>query len=36
MRTYLQFYNNEKLHQSFGGKIPAKVCWGEETVKKVS
>ena len=36
LRTYSQFYNNERAHQSFGGKTSAEVYWGEETFKKAA
>jgi len=36
LRTYFEFYNNERPHQSFDGKTPAEVYWSEETFKKAA
>ncbi len=32
LRDYFFFYNNERPHQSFNGKTPAEVYWGEPTI----
>jgi putative transposase len=36
LRRYFEFYNNERPHQSFGGKTPAEVYRGGEMVKKAA
>ena len=28
LRTYFEFYNNERPHQTFGGRTPSEVYWG--------
>ena len=33
LKEYFEFYNFERPHQSFTGKTPAEVYWGETTVK---
>jgi len=33
LKEYFEFYNFERPHQSFSGKTPAEVYWGEEAVK---
>jgi putative transposase len=36
LRRYFEFYNNERPHQSFGGKTPAEVYRGGEMFKKAA
>jgi len=36
LRTYFEFYNNERRHQTFGGKTPAEVYWGASALRKVA
>jgi putative transposase len=33
LKEYFEFYNFERPHQSFSGKTPAEVCWGEEVAQ---
>ena len=33
LKEYFEFYNFERPHQSFSGKTPAEVYWGEEVFK---
>jgi len=35
-RTYFEFYNNERLHKSFGGRTPAEVYWGTSKLRKAA
>jgi putative transposase len=34
LRTYFAFYNNERPHQTFGGRTPAEVYWGTSELRK--
>ena len=36
LKEYFEFYNFERPHQSFSGKTPAEVYWGEEVAKMVA
>jgi len=36
LRTYFEFYNNERPHQTFGGKTPAEVYWGALALRKAA
>ncbi|MFO8083467.1 MAG: integrase core domain-containing protein, partial [Desulfobacterales bacterium] len=37
LQRYFEFYNNERPHQSFGGRTPAEIYRrGEEMVKKAA
>jgi len=33
LKEYFEFYNFERPHQSFSGKTPAEIYWGEEVAK---
>jgi putative transposase len=33
LKEYFEFYNFERPHQSFSGKTPTEVYWGEEVAK---
>lgn len=33
LKEYLEFYNFDRPHQSFSGKTPAEIYWGEEITK---
>ena len=36
LRTYFEFYNNERPHQTFGGRTPAEVYWGASELRKAA
>ena len=36
LKEYFEFYNFERLHQSFSGKTPAEVYWGEAAAQKAA
>ena len=36
LKTYFDFYNNIRPHQTFGGKTPSEIYWGETEVKKAA
>ena len=36
LREYFEFYNNERPHQTFGGRTPAEVCWGSLESRKAA
>jgi putative transposase len=36
LKEYFQFYNFERPHQSFKGKTPAEVYWGEKVAQKAA
>jgi putative transposase len=36
LKEYFQFYNFERPHQSFKGKTPAEVYWGEKIAQKAA
>jgi putative transposase len=36
LRNYFWFYNNERPHQSLGGKTPAEVYWGSSRLKEAA
>lgn len=36
LRSYFQFYNNERPHQSLGGKAPAEVYFGSSELRKAA
>jgi putative transposase len=36
LKEYFKFYNFERPHQSFSGKTPAEVYWGEEVAQKAA
>ncbi len=33
LKEYFEFYNFERLYQSFSGKTPAEMYWGEEVAQ---
>jgi len=36
LKEYFEFYNFERPHQSFSGKTPAEIYWGEEVAQKAA
>jgi len=36
LKEYFEFYNFERPHQSFSGKTPAEIYWGEEVTQKAA
>ena len=36
LKEYFEFYNFERPHQSFSGKTPAEMYWGEEAAQKAA
>ena len=36
LRTYFEFYNHERPHQTFGGRTPAEVYWGTTALRKAA
>jgi putative transposase len=36
LREYFEFYNNERPHQTFGGRTPAEVYWGASELRKAA
>ena len=36
LRNYFEFYNNERPHQSFGGRTPAEVYRGASELRKAA
>ena len=36
LRTYFEFYNNERPHQTFGGRTPAEVYRGALELKRAA
>lgn len=36
LKEYFEFYNFERPHQSFSGKTPAEIYWGEEIAQKAA
>ena len=36
LREYFEFYNNERPHQTFGGRTPAEVYWGSLELRKAA
>ena len=36
LKTYFEFYNNDRPHQTFGGRTPSEIYWGETEMKKAA
>jgi putative transposase len=36
LRTYFQYYNHSRSHQSLGDKTPAEVYWGNSALKRAA
>jgi len=36
LKEYFEFYNFERPHQSFSGKTPAEVYWGEKVAHQMA
>ena len=36
LKTYFEFYNNDRPHQTFGGKTPSEIYWGETKQEKAA
>ena len=36
LKTYFDFYNNIRPHQTFGGRTPSEIYWGETEMKKAA
>jgi len=36
LKVYFEFYNNDRPHQTFGGRTPSEIYWGETEMKKAA
>ncbi len=36
LRSYFEFYNNERPHQTFGGRTPAEIYWDASQLRKAA